>query len=184
MHHEFTFHDLLANSLERDPAKPAVEDGDDSHSYADLDRESDALAAAFLENGLRRGQRLGVYMEKSWEAIVAMLAASKAGAAFVNINPLLKSQQVSYIVGDCDVQVLIGESERLANLDNGLVDTAFHKGDEAPNVAKTSHDLSGVYKVSSNLLARLGCKRTPSVASSTLRSRRGCPKASPSATAT
>ena len=128
MRPEYTFHDLLANSLERDPDKPAVEDGDDSHSYADLDRESDSLAVALLGSGVKRGQRVGVYMEKSWEAVVAMLAASKAGAAFVNINPLLKSAQVAYIAKDCDVQVLIGESERLATIeDEGLVNTAFYK---------------------------------------------------------
>jgi acyl-CoA ligase (AMP-forming) (exosortase A-associated) len=144
MHPEFTFHDILANALQRDPDKPAVEEGDDSHSYADLDRESGSLAAALLDSGVRRGQRVGVYMEKSWEAIVAMLAASKAGAAFVNINPLLKAQQVAYIAEDCDLQVLIGEFERLASLDDGLVGTAFHKGGNAPGVAKNSHDLIGV----------------------------------------
>lgn len=146
MHPEFTFQDLLTNSLERDPDKPAVVDGGESHSYADLDRESDALAAALLGSGVRRGERVGVYMEKSWEAIVAMLAASKAGAAFVNINPLLKDQQVAYIVGDCDVQILIGESERLATLQDGLVETAFYKGDEAPAVAGASYDLTGVLR--------------------------------------
>ena len=145
MRPEFTFHDLLANSLELAPDKPAVADGDDSHSYADLDRESDSLAAALLESGMERGQRVGVYMEKSWEAIVAMLAASKAGAAFVNINPLLKSAQVSYIANDCDVRVLIGESERLATIEeDGLVGTAFYKGDEAPSAAKSSRELTGI----------------------------------------
>ncbi|WP_047863792.1 acyl-CoA ligase (AMP-forming), exosortase A system-associated [Rubrobacter aplysinae] len=144
MHPEFTFQDLLTNSLEQSPDKPAVVDGSDSHTYADLDRKSDALAAALLDGGIRRGQRVGVYMEKSWEAIVAMLAASKAGAAFVNINPLLKAQQVAYIAGDCDVRALIGESDRLATLDAGLVKTAFHKGGEAPPVADESHELTGV----------------------------------------
>jgi acyl-CoA ligase (AMP-forming) (exosortase A-associated) len=144
MHPEFTFQDLLANSLERDADKTAIVDGDHALSYADLDRQSSALAAALLESGVRRGQRVGVYMEKSPEAIVAMLAASKAGAAFVNINPLLKGQQVAYIVGDCDVRALIGESERLSTLDDGLVETAFYKGDGAPGVAGAAHELTGV----------------------------------------
>jgi acyl-CoA ligase (AMP-forming) (exosortase A-associated) len=144
MHPEFTFQDLLANSLERDADKTAIVDGDHALSYADLDRQSSALAAALLESGVRRGQRVGVYMEKSPEAIVAMLAASKAGAAFVNINPLLKGQQVAYIVGDCDVRALIGESERLSTLDDGLVGTVFYKGDGAPGVAGVTHELTGV----------------------------------------
>lgn len=144
MHPEFTFQDLLANSLERDADKTAIVDGDHALSYADLDRQSSALAAALLESGVRRGQRVGVYMEKSPEAIVAMFAASKAGAAFVNINPLLKGQQVAYIVGDCDVRALIGESERLSTLDDGLVGTVFYKGDGAPGVAGAAHELTGV----------------------------------------
>jgi acyl-CoA ligase (AMP-forming) (exosortase A-associated) len=148
---EFTFHDLLYNTLQSHPDKPAVEDGGDSHSYTDLDRESDALASALLESGVRRGQRVGVYMEKSWEAIVAMLATSKAGAAFVNINTLLKAPQVSYIIGDCDIQVLVGESKLLSALDEGLVGTAFHKDGETPAVAADSHDLTGVLQSGARL---------------------------------
>ena len=80
---EFTLHDLLYNSVARDPQKTAVVDGDAEYTYEDLDRESAALGATLAEAGVGRGDRVGVYMEKSWEAIVAMLAASRIGAAYV-----------------------------------------------------------------------------------------------------
>jgi acyl-CoA ligase (AMP-forming) (exosortase A-associated) len=129
-HPEFTLHDLLRNSVERDPAKVAVVDGKAEHTYEDLERASSALAAALVESGVKKGDRVGVYMEKSWEAIVAMLAASRIGAAYVNINPLFKPPQAAYVAQDCDVRVMIGDSSKLADLEPGTVGgTAFYKGD-------------------------------------------------------
>jgi len=127
---EFTLHDLLDNSVERDPDGVAIVDGNTEYTYGDLDRQSNALCAALGEAGVKKGDRVGVYMEKSWEAIVAMLAASRAGAAYVNINPLFKAPQVAYIAQDCDVRVVIGDSAKLDELEAGtLSGTAFYKGD-------------------------------------------------------
>ena len=56
-------------------------------------------------------------MQKSWESIVAMLAISQAGAAFVNVNPALKAAQVAYIAGDCDIRLLIADTDKLDALD-------------------------------------------------------------------
>jgi acyl-CoA ligase (AMP-forming) (exosortase A-associated) len=127
---EFTLHDLLHNAVERDPRKVAVVDGKAEHTYEDLERASSALGAALVESGVKKGDRVGVYLEKSWEAIVAMLAASRVGAAYVNINPLFKPPQVSYLVGDCDVRVMIGDSPRLDELEPGMIEgAAFYKGE-------------------------------------------------------
>lgn len=131
-HPEFALHHLLRNSLERDPGKTAIAGGGAEHSYEELARSSSALCAAFLEAGVRKGDRIGLYMEKSWESVVAMLAASQAGAAFVNINPLLKPPQVRYITEDCDIDVLVGDAPKLASLEPNLVGTAFYKGGEPP----------------------------------------------------
>jgi acyl-CoA ligase (AMP-forming) (exosortase A-associated) len=130
---EFTLHDLLHNAVERDPCKAAVVDGKAEHTYEDLERASSSLGAALVESGVKKGDRVGVYLEKSWEAIVAMLAASRIGAAYVNINPLFKPPQVSYLVQDCEVRVMIGDSARLDALEPGTIEgAAFYKGDR-PN---------------------------------------------------
>jgi acyl-CoA ligase (AMP-forming) (exosortase A-associated) len=132
-HPEFTLHDLLSNAVERDPAGVAIVDGNAEYTYEDLDRQSNSLCAALQEAGVEKGDRVGVYMEKSWEAIVAMLAASRIGAAYVNINPLFKPPQVAYVAQDCDVRVMIGDSARLGDLEAGTVPgTAFYKG-KAPH---------------------------------------------------
>lgn len=132
-HPEFALYHLLRNAAERDPGKTAIGEGKNEYSYKDLEDTSNALAEAFIETGVKKGDRVGLYMEKTWESIVAMLAASKAGAAFVNINPLLKPQQVDYIAEDCDLRTLVGDPDKLAGLDTKLVSTAFYKGDEPPD---------------------------------------------------
>jgi acyl-CoA ligase (AMP-forming) (exosortase A-associated) len=147
MYPEFTVHRLLHNAVERDPDKVAIVEGDEEYTYEELARSSAALCAALMDAGVRKGDRVGVYLEKSWEAVVAMLAASQAGAVFVNINPLLKPPQVQYIVGDCDVRALIGDSGKLEALEAGMVGTAFYKGDKpSTGIAGSLVDLAEILR--------------------------------------
>lgn len=137
-HPEFALHHLLYNAAHRNPGKTAIVDGKAEYTYEDLARSSSALSAAFIDAGVKKGDRVGILMEKSWEAIVAMLAASQAGAAFVNINPLLKPPQVKYITDDCDVKVLVGDRPKLESLEPETAETAFYKGDEPPDTGAVS----------------------------------------------
>ena len=142
---EFTLHDLLYNSVARDPQKAAVVDGDTKYTYEDLERQSGSLGAALAEAGVGRGDRVGVYLEKSWEAIVAMLAASRIGAAYVNVNPLFKAPQVEYLAGDCDIRVMIGDTPKLEELQPKTVQTAFYRGARPEGAAaRTYQDVAEV----------------------------------------
>ena len=147
-HPEFTLHDLLRNSVQRDPGKVAIVDGASEYTYEDLDHQSNSLGAALVEAGVKKGDRVGVYLEKSWEAIVAMLAASRVGAAYVNINPLFKPPQVAYLAQDCDIRVMIGDSARLDDLEPKTVPgTAFYKGEKPDSgAARTFADLTEVLR--------------------------------------
>ncbi len=136
---EFTLHDLLHNAVERDPQKAAVVDGDAEYSYEDLERESSALAAALVGAGVAKGDRVGVLVEKSWEAIVSMLAASRIGAAYVNVNPLFKAPQVEYLAQDCDIRVMIGDTPKLDELEPKTVETAFYRGEKPQSDAASTY---------------------------------------------
>jgi acyl-CoA ligase (AMP-forming) (exosortase A-associated) len=138
---EFALHDLLHNSAERYPDKAAIVDGGSEYTYEDMSRQSGALCAALQDSGVEKGDRVGIYMEKSWEAIVAMLAASRVGAAFVNLNPMFKPPQVRYVTEDCDIRVMIGDSEKLAELEPKTVERAFYKGDR-PDSGGVSGELT------------------------------------------
>lgn len=77
--------------------------------------------ASFLsECGVKRGDRVGIYLKKSLEEIAATFAISVVGGVFVNIHPGNKFQQVQHIIDDCDIAVLISSKERLRALGQSL----------------------------------------------------------------
>ena len=143
---EFTLHDLLRNTAELYPGKAAIVDGKAEHTYEDMAHGSAALCAALQDAGVAKGDRVGILMDKSWEAIVAMLAVSQAGAAFVNVNPMLKPPQVSYIAEDSGINVMIGDSNKLADMEPGTVERAFYRG-ERPDSEGVSGELTDVSEV-------------------------------------
>ena len=75
-----------------------------------------AAAGAMLAQGLGRGERVAVYLEKREEAVLAMFGAAAAGAVFVPVNPLLKPAQVGYILRDCGARILVTSGQRLEQL--------------------------------------------------------------------
>lgn len=85
-------------------------------TYGTLAERVSRVAAAFLDLRLARADRVAVYMEKRIEAVVAMFGAAAAGGVFVPVNPVLKPDQVAYILKDCNVRVLVTSIERLTSL--------------------------------------------------------------------
>ena len=81
-------------------------------SYADLQASMQAFASGLIGLGLQRGERVAIYLDKRIETVVASFGAPAAGAVFVPINPLLKPEQVGYVLRDCDVRVLVTSPER------------------------------------------------------------------------
>ena len=109
-------HDLIFESAARAPLAPALSYQGATLSYRALARAVRDFAGALLTLGLQRGQRVAVYLEKREENVIAMFGAAAAGGAFVPVNPLLKPEQVAYILADCSVSVLVTSRERLAQL--------------------------------------------------------------------
>ncbi|MEV7966984.1 acyl-CoA ligase (AMP-forming), exosortase A system-associated [Sphaerisporangium sp. NPDC088356] len=95
-----------------DPEGPALTFKDETLTYGELARRVGRAAAGLRRLGLRRGERVVVYLEKRVETVVAMLAVSSAGGVFVPVNPLLRPRQVEYIAADCDARVVITTCER------------------------------------------------------------------------
>ncbi len=69
-----------------------------------------------MRGGMARGERVGIYLEKRFETVIASFGCACAGVVFVPINPLLKPDQVAFIAADCDVRVLVTSPERLVLL--------------------------------------------------------------------
>ena len=106
-------HEMVAGMAAKRGDSPALTFKDNTVTYAELWSDVAAFGAALHELGLQRGERVAVYLDKRIAAVVAMFGASAAGGVFVPVNPLLKPNQVAYILGDCSVRVLVTTVERL-----------------------------------------------------------------------
>jgi acyl-CoA ligase (AMP-forming) (exosortase A-associated) len=113
-------HDFIFDSARRTPGAEALVHGGQRLDYAALAGAVEQAAGALLAAGIRRGERVAVYLEKRVENVAAMFGAALAGAVFVPVNPLLKAEQVAYILADCNVRVLVTSPERLAQLGSAL----------------------------------------------------------------
>lgn len=109
-------HDSIFDSAARTPDAEALVYGAQRCTYGALAGQVTAMAALLLARGLQPGERVAVYMEKRIENVAAMFGASVAGCVFVPVNPLLKPDQVAYILADCSVRLLVTTPERLAQL--------------------------------------------------------------------
>lgn len=113
-------HDFIVQSAKRTPHAPALSQHGVQISYAALAQSVATVAHALRMLGLARSERLAVYVEKRAENVAAMFGAAAAGAVFVPVNPLLKPGQVSYILQDCNVRILVTSNDRLASLCDAL----------------------------------------------------------------
>lgn len=109
-------HEFIFRSASRTPQAEALVYGNNRLDYATLSAAVGQAAQALLATRLGRGERVAVYLEKRIENVVAMFGAGAAGGVFVPVNPLLKPEQVGYILADCNVRVLVTSVDRLRQL--------------------------------------------------------------------
>lgn len=140
---ELNVANLPFDAAERHPDRPALRFEGGGLNYTQFAAVIRQAAAGLVALGLNPGDRVAVYLEKGFESVIALLAAAAAGGVFVPINPLLKPQQVGYILRDCDVRVLVTSGLRLgslrAELSNGSdLGTVVRVGDEIENTDTAS----------------------------------------------
>jgi len=114
-------HELILRSANRTPDSPALTYGKVTLSYAELQNAVAGFASGLMSLDLQRGERVAIYLEKRFETVVSSFGAPAAGGVFVPINPLLKAEQVGYILRDCNVRVLVTSPERLELLQEALL---------------------------------------------------------------
>ena len=109
----FLLPDLVANSAWSAPAAVALTSEKSSLTFSGLDTAIRQFASGLRVLGLQRADRVAIYLEKRLETVVASFGAPAAGGVFVPINPLLKPEQVGFILQDCNVRVLVTSPDRL-----------------------------------------------------------------------
>ncbi len=120
-----TIGEAFAAQVVRTPDANAVTCQGVSMSYRDLDAETDRLAQLLAAAGAGPGQRVAMLLPRSTDAIVAMVAVVKAGAAYVPIDPAVPATRMQFVLADSKpVAVLTNAdlAERLSGQDLRIID--------------------------------------------------------------
>ncbi|MFK8013842.1 MAG: amino acid adenylation domain-containing protein [Gammaproteobacteria bacterium] len=108
-------HHWLEHHASARPDAQAATFVDQSLDFATLDARANRLANSLLEHGVARGDRIGIFMDKSLFTPVALHGILKAGAAYVPIDPSAPPGRVAAVIKDAGIRIVIsGRDKRRA----------------------------------------------------------------------
>jgi len=105
-------HHLLIESAARYPERTAVVDRAESMTYRELDEASTRLAGELLARGAGPGSRVGLYLDKSLDAIVAVWGVLRAGAAYVPLDVVSPVKRIARIVDNGELCGILSTPKR------------------------------------------------------------------------
>jgi len=102
-----SFAELFEARAAAAPDHPALFQGDRAMSYGELNARANRLAHLLRALGAGPEAKIGVALERSFDTVVSMLAAFKAGAAYLPIDPTYPPARVAYMIEDAGLRLLI-----------------------------------------------------------------------------
>jgi len=110
------FHELFEQHAVMTPAAPALRAGHVSWNYGELNAQANQLAHYLSERGVGPGKMVGLFMPRSAQAVVSILAVWKTGAAYLPLAADYPQQRLQYMVDDARPDVIL--------LDGAVLDDA------------------------------------------------------------
>ncbi|MBE8524337.1 amino acid adenylation domain-containing protein [Amycolatopsis sp. H6(2020)] len=101
-----TMHALVEAQVDRTPDAVAVLGGEPV-TYRELDERANRLAAALAAQGVRREDRVGVYLQRGPDLLVALLGVLKSGAVHLPLDPDQPAERLDLILRDADPAVVV-----------------------------------------------------------------------------
>ncbi len=109
----YSLYQAVDENAMRSPDAEAVRFLGQSLSYGELSRLSSNLSALLIEQGLKRGDRVGIYMNKCLESAIAIYGIMKAGGAYVPLDPFAPVSRIGYVINNCGIEHLITKPAKL-----------------------------------------------------------------------
>lgn len=99
--------DHLRKTFQNHGQSPALYYFDKIISYAELERMSDAFACGLIHLGIKKGDRVALYLQNIPQFIIAQYGIWKAGGIIVPLNPMYKEKELTYYFRDASVRLLV-----------------------------------------------------------------------------
>ncbi|OOK75552.1 long-chain-fatty-acid--CoA ligase FadD19 [Mycobacterium kansasii] len=115
--------DLAEHAIDAVPDRVALICGDEQLTYALLEEKANRLAHYLLDQGVQKGDKVGLYCRNRNEIVIAMLGIVKAGAILVNVNYRYVEGELRYLFDNSDMVALVHERQYCDRVANVLPDT-------------------------------------------------------------
>ncbi len=133
------WHQLVEYWAQLTPHAHAIEDEQGTHSYRELDRRANALAATLRSYGVQPGSIVGVLVDRCADLAVAALAIAKAGGAFLLADPESPPERLRAMADESRAELIIASPATRSRLDSiglpaaALVPDTGREADAPPN---------------------------------------------------
>ena len=138
---ERTLPELFKDQVRRAPDARAIVCGDETLSYAALSRAAADVAQALRHAGHAPAARVGIFLERSADLVVALLGVLESGSAYVPLDPAYPRERLATILEDASLAAVITHSNLRSRLPAGDVPVVTIDALPAaaePNVSETS----------------------------------------------
>ena len=134
---DLCIHQLFEHQVKRTPDAVAVSFDTEELNYQKLNSRANQLAHHLRKMGVKPEVFVGIYMERSMEMIVAILAIVKAGGAYVPLDTTYPKERLRFMLEDTNVSVLLTQKRMLEKLPENKA-TVILLDSEEKNIAKQS----------------------------------------------
>ena len=101
---------LISTVAARVPEKVALRCDDASLTYAQLEQRATELAARLQAAGVKRGDLVGIHLERSADMVAGLLGILKCGAAYVPMDPAFPAERLGFMVEDAHMPVILSQT--------------------------------------------------------------------------
>lgn len=109
-------HPLIEVAAARYPDHIAIYEGTRKITYKELVLKAASLASTLQNHGIRGSQRVAIHLDKSSEAVIAILGILMSGACYVPIDSRNPPLRTAAILADCQIRTVIGTTARLSRV--------------------------------------------------------------------
>jgi amino acid adenylation domain-containing protein len=109
-------HHLFEEQVKKDPEKTAAVYGDQRITYRQLNEQANQLSRHLSSRGVRPETLVGIFVERSIDMLIGILAVIKAGGAYVPLDPSYPEDRITFMLEDSGAKVVLTEEKLLSVL--------------------------------------------------------------------
>ncbi len=106
-------HEFLSSTADRLPEKTALIFDKRSYSYSELARLSHNFATWLVKNGLKKNDRVAIFLGNCPETVIAIFGILEAGGCFVMVNPTIKQEKLTHMLNNSGAKFLITDKTKM-----------------------------------------------------------------------